>query len=248
MEPEVHIIEKYFQIMLKCFTMTNIRCKGNKEIDLLVINPRTGEKFHVESRIGTSPSFKIRLHDTYTKMGRPRKIGIDYFAKEKFDHAFVKERINEIFGNNPYRKWLVIWTAQEAEVMLEAEDKFGIEVFQLRDLINEMIEKIEVKGSRDDVVRIFELISQTLKEETSLQKTMDKVMKRRSPFKTKCPHCGYRTQIFVRETYERDGSEVNRTPILVSVDSVYCKKCKENVAKEGEIFKDGLSGKLVKKR
>jgi len=236
LEPEVHIIEKYFQIMLKCFTMTNIRCKSNKEIDLLAINPRTGEKFHVESRVHTSSAHAFRLED------------LDYFVKEKFNHALVKKKINEIFGNNPYRKWLVIWIAQEIKVMVEAKDKFGIKVVQLGDLIYEMIEKIEVKGSRDDVVRTFELISQSLKEERSLQKTADKVMKRRLPFKTKCPHCGHRTRIYVRETYERDGTEVKKSPIMVSVDSVYCKECKENVAKEGEIFEDGLNGKLVKKR
>ena len=58
MEPEVHIIEKYFQEILHCFTMTNIKCKRGKEVDLLAVNPRTGEKYHVESRIDTSPSFK----------------------------------------------------------------------------------------------------------------------------------------------------------------------------------------------
>jgi hypothetical protein len=43
MEPEVHIIEKYFQEVLYCFTMTNIRCKGGKEIDVLAVNPTTGK-------------------------------------------------------------------------------------------------------------------------------------------------------------------------------------------------------------
>ena len=40
MEPEVHIIQ-YFQEVLNCFTMTDILCKGRKEIDLLTINPQT---------------------------------------------------------------------------------------------------------------------------------------------------------------------------------------------------------------
>jgi hypothetical protein len=54
MEPEVHIIEKYFQEVLHCFTMTNIRCKGGKEIDLLAVNPITGKRYHIESRVSTS--------------------------------------------------------------------------------------------------------------------------------------------------------------------------------------------------
>jgi len=39
MEPEVHIIEKYFQEIKHCFNMTNIRLKGKKEIDLLAVSP-----------------------------------------------------------------------------------------------------------------------------------------------------------------------------------------------------------------
>ena len=56
MEPEVHIIE-YFQVVLGCFTMTNVKCEGQKELDLLAVNPRTSEKYHVESRVSTS--FKL---------------------------------------------------------------------------------------------------------------------------------------------------------------------------------------------
>lgn len=93
--------------------MTNIRCKGNKEIDLLAINPRTGDKFHVESRVGTSPSFKIRIKDTYTSKGRPHKIGLDYFDKEKFNHPIVIKKIQEIFGNLDYRQILVVWAVQD---------------------------------------------------------------------------------------------------------------------------------------
>jgi len=66
LEPEVHLIEKYFQAVKKCLTMTNIRLKKNKEIDLLAINPRTGEKYHVESRV-TLTGFTLLKKDTYAK-------------------------------------------------------------------------------------------------------------------------------------------------------------------------------------
>ena len=68
MEPEVHIIEKYFQEILHCFTMTNIRCKRGKEIDLLALNPSTKEKYHIEARV-TRTGFKIKKHDTYVRKG-----------------------------------------------------------------------------------------------------------------------------------------------------------------------------------
>lgn len=158
MEPEVHIIEKYFQTMLKCFTMTNIKCKGNKEIDLLAINPRTGNKFHVESRVGTSPSFKIRLHDTYTKKGIAHKIGIDYFAKEKFDHPLVKEKIKEIFGNINYVKILVVWDVQDEALVEEAKKIFDIEIWFIIEMIYDLMEKGKIRGSRDDILRTVELM------------------------------------------------------------------------------------------
>lgn len=83
--------------------MTNIRLKMGKEIDLLVINPRTAEKFHVESRIATGAGFKLRLKDTTTSSGRPHRRGVDFFYKEKFNHPIVAE-VRRIFGDSNYRK------------------------------------------------------------------------------------------------------------------------------------------------
>jgi hypothetical protein len=42
--------------------MTNIRCGGNKEIDLLAIDAKALKKFHVESRVSTV--FKLELRAT----------------------------------------------------------------------------------------------------------------------------------------------------------------------------------------
>jgi hypothetical protein len=90
MEPEVHIIEKYFQIVLGCFTMANVKCKGGKEIDLLAINPKNLERYHIESRVSTT--FKLRHKATFTKGGTCHKNGIDYISKEKFSDKHVLEK------------------------------------------------------------------------------------------------------------------------------------------------------------
>lgn len=58
MEPEVHIIEKYFQVVKGCLTMASIHCRGGKEIDLLAMNPKTQEKYRVEARV-THLEFKV---------------------------------------------------------------------------------------------------------------------------------------------------------------------------------------------
>jgi hypothetical protein len=159
MEPEVHIIEKYFQVVLGCLTMANVKCKGGKEIDLLAINPKTLEKFHIEARV-TVTGFKITKHDTYTKTGKhigtAHRIGLDFFDKEKFEHINVKEKITEIFGESQHKKILVVWDVNDPTVVGYAETKYGIDIWTIRDLIKKLMIK-RISGSRDDVLRLAEL-------------------------------------------------------------------------------------------
>lgn len=158
MEPEVHIIEKYYQEVLHCFTMTNIRCKGNKEIDILAINPKTLEKFHVESRVTTS--LKLRFKATYTKDGRCHRNGLDYFQKEKFEHPSVKQKIRELFGKVDYHKILVVWRTMDHKTLTEiAEKEYGIEIMPISLLILKFTSDRTTSGSRDDILRTMELVS-----------------------------------------------------------------------------------------
>lgn len=159
MEPEVHIIEKYFQTILNCSTMTNIRLKGGKEIDLLAIDPKRGVKYHVEARVSTSRSFALREKDTYTSKGRAHKRGLDYFAEEKFYHPTVKAKIGELFGDSQYRKILVTWQTPHTNLARLADEKFDIKVVSLSFFINELIHRRATVGSRDVVLRTLELIS-----------------------------------------------------------------------------------------
>jgi hypothetical protein len=164
MEPEVHIIEKYFQERLGYFTMTNIRCKGGKEIDLLAIDPVSGIKYHVESRISTVSPLCITA--TKTKGGKLQKNGLDYFAKEKFNHPYVIEKIQDYFGTAHYVKMLVVYsikngkTSEERKAFIvEAGEKFGINVSFIGKMIESLSKHGETMGSRDDVLRLIELIT-----------------------------------------------------------------------------------------
>lgn len=44
------------QLVKHCFTMTNIMLEGGKEIDLLAVNPVSGEKYRFQERNTTSRS------------------------------------------------------------------------------------------------------------------------------------------------------------------------------------------------
>jgi len=166
MEPEVHIIERYFQLVERAFTMTNIRCRGGKEIDLLAVDPRNDRRWHVEARVSTS--FPIRMRATYTRDGRCHRNGLDWFKKEKFEHPYVLERIKEIFGSlEDYEKILVVFTTEKGyapEWIEEAYKKYGIRVWFIRDVIEALKERIRVVGARDDVLRLIELISMIEKQ------------------------------------------------------------------------------------
>jgi hypothetical protein len=161
MEPEVHIIEKYFQEILHCFTMTNIRCKGGKEIDLLAINPKTLERYHVESRVSTT--FKLKLKATYSKKGRCYKNGIDYFAKEKFNHPLILEKTYEVFNTKDYNKVLIVWDVENKDIIEEAKKKYNIDVRSMKRVLSSLIlplmGKRHPKGSRDDVLRMLEFLA-----------------------------------------------------------------------------------------
>jgi hypothetical protein len=64
LEPEVHIVERYMQLVKKCFTMTNVMLEGGKEIDLLAVDPVSGENYHIEVRVAIGRGFRLRLIDT----------------------------------------------------------------------------------------------------------------------------------------------------------------------------------------
>jgi hypothetical protein len=141
--------------------MTNIKCKGGKEIDLLAINPKTLERYHVEARVSTT--FKLKLRATYSKKGRCYKNGVDYFLKEKFNHPFILEKIHELFNSKDYSKVLIVWDVESKNVIKEAERKYNIDVrpmpIVLSSLILPFMGKKHPKGSRDDVLRMLEFLA-----------------------------------------------------------------------------------------
>jgi len=150
--------------------MTNIKLKGNKEIDLLAIDPKTGNKYHVESRVSTSPSFKLKVKDTKTKKGRPHKIGLDYFVEKKFDHADVTAKVKEAFGESDYDRVLVVWDIQDGAVVESARAK-GIHILLMPTILVELITRnVDLpsmkhylpRGQRDDVLRTIELMALAL--------------------------------------------------------------------------------------
>ena len=160
LEPEVHIVDRYMQLVRKCLTMTNIMLKGGKEIDLLAVNPISGEKFHIEVRVAIK-GFRLRLIDTQTKSGRKHRRGLDTLNEIKFVHPTVVNAVKEIFGSSEYKRVLVVWDVQDSRVIEQAKSIYHIEVWKISNVISELMREVKSRAYRDDVLRTIQLISKT---------------------------------------------------------------------------------------
>jgi hypothetical protein len=158
-EPEVHIVERYMQLVKRCFTMTNVMLEGGKEIDLLAVNPVSGEKYHIEVRVAIGRGFRLRMIDTQTKSGRKHRRGMDTLNEIKFMPPTVVKAIMEIFGTSEYRKVLVVWAVEEERVIEQTKNLYGIEVWKMSDILSELLREVKTKAYRDDVLRTVQLIS-----------------------------------------------------------------------------------------
>ena len=159
MEPEVHIVDRYMQLVKKCFTMTNVMLQGGKEIDLLAVNPISEEKFHIEVRVATGRGFRLRLIDTQTKSGRKHRRGLDTLNAIKFSHPTVVKSVKEIFGGEEYRKVLVVWDVEDESVIEQAKSVYDIEIWKMSDIIGQLTQEVTTKAYRNDVLRTIQLIS-----------------------------------------------------------------------------------------
>jgi hypothetical protein len=159
LEPEVHIVVRYMQLVKKCFTMTNVMLEGGKEIDLLAVNPISGEKFHIEVRVTITKGFRIRLKDTQTKDGRKHRRGVDTLNDIKFTPQTVVNAIKEIFGSGEYRKVLVVWDVEDTKVIEQAKSIYNIDIWKMADLMKELMREVKTKPYRNDVLRTIQLIS-----------------------------------------------------------------------------------------
>lgn len=147
------------QLVKKCFTMTNVMLEGGKEIDLLAVNPISGEKYHIEVRVAIGGGFRLRMIDTQTKSGRKHRRGMDTLNEIKFSHPTVVNAVTEILGSSDYRKVLVAWDVEGKSVIERAKSLYNIEIWKISDIMSELIREVKTKPYRDDVLRTIQLIS-----------------------------------------------------------------------------------------
>lgn len=154
MEAEVHLVERWLQSK-NYFTMTNVLAKGRKELDLIAVDASGKDRIHVEVRCASL--FYLKVKQSLRADGSSMKNGVDYFVNEKFDHPNVKAKLEEIWGDLPYRKMLVV-CRYDIDAFTTARN-VGIELVMVNEILNELIEVVKVKhGQRDDVMRMLEFV------------------------------------------------------------------------------------------
>ena len=120
MEASEKVVESYFRYVKKYFTIPNLRCGGQKEIDL--IGMRDGDdqvlRVHVEVSVTTSGAYKKINSKPYSKTKKKTRSGsaservnIGYFVDSKFNDTNVISTLKDYgFSWNNYEKVIVAWT------------------------------------------------------------------------------------------------------------------------------------------
>ena len=167
METTEKIVESYCRYVKGWFTIPNIKCSGQYEIDLIAINPSAAalERYHIESGVSISgayskltgkPFSQAQLRERVQQAGQRRTIG--YFVQRKFG---AKEVLSELakygFEGGNYAKVIVTWGWTD-DAKLEA-GRAGVILWDFRDLLTEIAKLCHGNKSyfTDDTLRTIQL-------------------------------------------------------------------------------------------
>jgi hypothetical protein len=170
METTEKIVEAYVRYVKGWATIPNIRCDGQFEIDLLAIDPRTLERYHIEASVSGSQVYSkltgnvfdpalLKVRVQKAKMRRT----MGYFISHKFGMPAVVAKLSE-YGFHPdaHRKIVVTWDwTEDAKAVA---DEAGIELWDFRKIMREIAHSIHDKRSyfTDDTLRTINLFVRAL--------------------------------------------------------------------------------------
>jgi hypothetical protein len=178
METTEKIVESYCRYVKGWFTISNIKCSGQREIDLLAIDASSDKglkRYHIESGVSisvaysklTAKPFSEEVLKQRTKQaGQRRTIG--YFRDWKFNSSDVLLELKKFgFKKGNYSKIIVTWGWGE-EAKRQA-DRAGIILWDFRRMIREIAEASHKKRTyfTDDTFRTIQLFVKALNDQTS---------------------------------------------------------------------------------
>ena len=169
METTEKIVEAYVRYVKECFTIPNIKCEGQYEIDLLAVRMDADgsiHRFHIESGVSISHYAKltnkpygredIKIRE---KIAQQRRT-LGYFVERKFGATGVVERLKE-YGFTPgnYSRIIVTWGWEDG--VRESAEAAGVELWDFRDILRDIQEHCREKSTyfTDDTLRTLQLMA-----------------------------------------------------------------------------------------
>ena len=178
METTEKIVESYCRYVKQWFTIPNIKCQGQYEVDLLAVDttsPNRLGRYHIESGVSISGSYskltaKPSSTDQYRirvqQAGQRRTIG--FFIERKFEQDKVLKELRK-YGFMPgnYDKIIVTWGAT-AEARAAAE-KNEIQLWDFRNLLKEIAAAYRDHKTyfTDDTARTIQLFAMAVDDRKS---------------------------------------------------------------------------------
>ncbi len=181
METTERIVEAYVRYVKGWATIPNIKCAGQKEIDLFAIDPMRGDCYHIETTVSISRKFRALTTGKYEPgdhkirgkaAGARRTLG--FFIREKFDAPGVKSKLASLCNGKSYRKIIVIWEWRDG--VEEEAARHNIELWNFRELMHRIAElgQHERTYFSDDTLRTLTLFMRAFGVGTKLSTAKEK--------------------------------------------------------------------------
>lgn len=171
-----HIVEAYFRICQRCFTMHDVKVPGgnNRQFDLLAVSMLTEMQYHIET--SAMPGFCPKTTDLkelfdqkFLGMPKPSNNPKGDYVKGKNYFKRIEDAYRSV-GVDPVRvnRVWVTWAVKDIEnldAFLSAYEKKNgkrVEVISLCNvIIKELQKKIATANYDDEVLRTLSLLKQT---------------------------------------------------------------------------------------
>ena len=175
METTEKIVEAYARYVKGWFTIPNIKCQGQFEIDLLAVDAgKKGDigRYHIESGVSISGPYSRLTNKPFSaedlkvrvkQAGQRRTLG--YFTERKFGASQVVEKLKE-YGFKPgnYTKVIVSWGWDDD--IPEAAAKMGVELWDFQAILQQIAEMCRSDRTyfTDDTMRTLQLMARVMNQ------------------------------------------------------------------------------------
>ncbi|HUT03973.1 MAG TPA: hypothetical protein VM163_08805 [bacterium] len=177
METTEKIVDSYCRYVKGWFTIPNVKCKSQYEIDLLAVDisgPEGIKRYHIECGVSISGSYskltakefsREDLKKRIQQAGQRRTIG--YFIERKFGQQEVHDKLREYgFGadRHNYQKVIVTWGwTDDAK---QAADREDIILWDFRQVLREIAAAFKTQRTyfTDDTLRTIQLFAKSVDE------------------------------------------------------------------------------------